>query len=132
MADENEVVLNDISENESEGGNIGEKVSDEALQNVIRQIESRLVGFESGDSKPTVIRCPICNRYLHLGKERRREGWNEAYDNWVFSCPHCGMFHYELAADGYYGREYFSIAYGAIEELIKKLREVKRPDPTPE
>ena len=56
-----------------------------------------------------------CGAKMDIDKTVENGGMDGSYRNWTLRCPRCGIIK-GYAADGFYGREYFS----TIEEVINE------------
>ena len=53
-----------------------------------------------------LVPCMLCGGKASITKVEKLDGYVH-YDDWIVKCDVCGS-HFDLAADGYYGREYFT------------------------
>ena len=56
-----------------------------------------------------------CGAKMDIDKMLESGGMDGSYRNWILRCPRCGIVK-KYAADGFYGREYFS----TIEDVINE------------
>lgn len=53
-----------------------------------------------------LVPCKLCGGPVGISKEQHLDGYCH-YDNWLIRCFRCKCT-YELPADGYYGRNYYT------------------------
>ena len=56
-----------------------------------------------------------CGAKMHIDTHFISSGMDGSYKNWILRCPKCGIIK-EYAADGFYGRKYFSTIEDVIDE----------------
>ena len=59
--------------------------------------------------------CPLCGGNMKLEKIIETHGMDGSYSNWKLSCTKCGIIK-KYAADGFYGREYYSTKEEVIDD----------------
>ena len=59
--------------------------------------------------------CPLCGGNMKLEKIIATHGMDGSYSNWKLSCTKCGIIK-KYAADGFYGREYYSTKEEVIDD----------------
>lgn len=70
-----------------------------------------------------LLPCKLCNGKAQIFKTEIMDGYCH-YNNWIVRCVNCGCT-FEFAADGYYGRDYFS-----EYDVIKRWNELHKKNTT--
>lgn len=68
--------------------------------------------------------CPLCkSREITITKESTNQGMDGHSDDWYIRCNHCGLVKTYLAADDFYGRQY----YKTMDDAIRRWNEMCEP-----